>query len=769
MREIFRSDRYESHGRPAPEHRPDDTGPYRPSHAELLDPRRPEPPAPDLPSRAQLNNSTILDQPRRRVRLNDAQRQAVESDAKRLLINAGPGSGKTEVLGQRIALIARDVSPKRIAGLCFGYQASIELAERVHEHCSLDFPNLGTCHSLGYEVVRSPEVAEFFGRTSQCRTVERKDAYRIIRASIQAHGSAESIDAKTAFTRIDRWKNDGITTTIVEDLEAERFKTAMDAAVKRRDLSEQQLIYDDYAQTKDIIPVYLDYEQALRDNNLIDFADMILMPVVAFHARPDVRYAWQDHLDAILVDEYQDTNTVTYDFIRFLVRPDASLTCCGDDDQGIFGWRGADIRNILMFREDFPDATEVKLEQNYRSTQLIIDLANIVVGRLQHRLGKSIWSERKTGPKPVLRVFADEIDEARWIAQDVQAALDAGSVMACENAVLVRVNRMTRSLESAFAHRNIPYVVVGKSFYDQEEIRDLVAYLELAHDPNDIDAFLRIVNKPRREIGKYRLDMIMKRAREKGLPPHVALRELAEDGSFPRKVSATATQFARAVDGWHANVKEGWSLRNLLDRIIAESDYKRNLRSDVPEETADRLDLVEELLFACEGFRNLDDLLRQATRKNGDGNDPNAVRIMTLHGAKGTEFERVYIAGFEQDRCPHSRATDRGQAGLDEERRLAYVGITRAKTVETLCQCVSRGGKDVGDPDKGPILGPMSPFIRELGDARDQLIDIVLDQSVAPSGQSPIAADPNRPAPIDAEFTEVRPAGDLPLLTTATR
>ncbi|HSJ62979.1 MAG TPA: UvrD-helicase domain-containing protein [Gemmatimonadaceae bacterium] len=614
------------------------------------------------------------------ARLNSAQRDAVLHFEGPLLVLAGAGSGKTRVLTTRIARLIEEhgVDPRRILAVTFTNKAAGEMRERV-ERALGQTPEgmwVGTFHSIGARMLRreAPRV----GRTPAFTIYDADEILAVTkRVMDQRKISPKQFSPKAIHGLISDAKN-----ALVSPDEY--------AAVARDPMS------------RAAAQVYAALEPALRANNACDFDDLLQLPVRILEEHPDRLAAWRQRFDFLLVDEYQDTNRAQYRFITLLAGEHGNVCVVGDDDQSIYGWRGADIRNILDFEKDFPNARIVRLEDNYRSTPQILDLANVVIRANTERRGKTLRPTRPAGAPVSIVGCLDERDEAETVAEEILARRRADRTLTLDDfAILYRTNAQSRALEESMRRHGIPYRLIGAvRFYDRREIRDLMSYLRLIANPSDDEAFLRAVTVPRRGLGEATLALLGERARAAGVPMLVAgTRGDLVDGLRPAARAALG-EFARLVQELRertANESVDVLLRELIERI----DYPGLLRAEGPE-GAERLENVRELIAGAAevvsddggelGLTPLDHFLQRAaliTDADRQLAGADAITMMTLHNAKGLEFPHVFITGVEEGLFPLSRSHDEPRQ-LEEERRLFYVGITRAERVLTITHARSR-------------------------------------------------------------------------------
>jgi DNA helicase-2/ATP-dependent DNA helicase PcrA len=626
--------------------------------------------------------------------LNPEQREAVEHFEGPLLVLAGAGSGKTRVLTTRIARLIEEhgVAPEHILALTFTNKAAGEMRDRVRALLGREPAGMwiGTFHAIGARMLRRD--ATKLGWTPGFVVYDAADSEAVLKRILK---DELSLDPK-------KWAPKAVKAEI--------------SAAKNELITPQQ-----YAETaadafqKKVAEAYARYQQRLKDDNAFDFDDLLVKPVELLRSRPDVLARYQERFAFLLVDEYQDTNHAQYVFLRLLAERSGNLFVVGDDDQSIYGWRGADIRNILDFEQDFPDARVIRLEQNYRSTQTILAAANRVIAENLRRKGKTLRTENVEGERLTLVEAADEADEATWVVEQIEQRLADEPTLSLRDAVvLYRTNAQSRAMEEALRREAIPYRIVGGTrFYERREVKDALAYLRLVANPAADEAFRRIVNVPRRGIGDVTLARLAEHATARGLPLLLAARE-AESAEGIRGAAARALpELAALVEKHAAYADRGIPLDELLRELIVEAGLVEALKEEGPE-GEERIQNLDELVSgAAELQARIDagdpellvefEEVAEAAAEAGeappalprpidlflshvalvadiDQHDPtaDAVSLMTLHNAKGLEFPLVFIAGLEEGLFPLTRAHDEPEQ-LEEERRLFYVGITRAE------------------------------------------------------------------------------------------
>jgi DNA helicase-2/ATP-dependent DNA helicase PcrA len=594
------------------------------------------------------------------IGLNPKQREAVEALDGPVLVLAGAGTGKTRVLTTRLAhiLFTGRAWPSQILAVTFTNKAAREMKERVEALLgrSPESMWIGTFHAIGVRILR--RHAELVGLKTNFTVLDTDDQIRLLK---QVLGAA-NIDEKRWPARvlagiIDRWKNNGLAPDKVMAGDAREFADGQ------------------------AIALYRAYQQRLTTLNAVDFGDLLLHCLTLFTAHADVLAQYQRQFKYILVDEYQDTNVAQYLWLRLLAQGSHNICCVGDDDQSIYGWRGAEVGNILRFEKDFPGAKVIRLEQNYRSTGHILGAASGLIACNEGRLGKTLWTESEGGERVRVRGVWDGEEEARFVADEIEA-LQRRSHKLSEMAILVRAGFQTREFEERFLNLGIPYRVVGGlRFYERQEIRDAIAYLRVIVQPDDDLAFERIVNVPRRGIGEATVQTLHRAARAQGISMARAARALSETDEIGGAARKGLRQLLDNFDRWRASL-DAMPHGELVALVLDESGYTAMWQNDKSPDAPGRLENLKELVVAISEFENLPGFLEHVSlvMENTEAAGGDMVSIMTLHSAKGLEFDTVFLPGWEEQLFPHQRALDEGGLkSLEEERRLAYVGLTRAR------------------------------------------------------------------------------------------
>ncbi len=604
--------------------------------------------------------------------LNPAQREAVEVLDGPVLMLAGAGTGKTRALTTRIVhlLHSGKARPNEILAVTFTNKAAREMKERVAKLLGQPvegMPWLGTFHSICVKLLR--RHAELVGLKSNFTILDTDDQVRLMKQLIVAAGIDEKRwPARQLSGVIDGWKNRAITPDKVPSADAGAFNHHGPA-------------------------LYAQYQTRLKELNAVDFGDLLLHMVTIFQDHPDVLAQYQRWFAFILVDEYQDTNVAQYLWLRLLASGHKNICCVGDDDQSIYGWRGAEVGNILRFEKDFPGAHVVRLEQNYRSTPHILNAASAVIAGNKGRLGKTLWTEADEGEKVRLIGHMDGEEEARWIGDEVESAQRGTRgvrPMGLDDiAILVRASHQMRAFEDRFLTIGLPYRVIGgPRFYERMEIRDAMAYFRLVVSPGDDLAFERVVNTPKRGLGDKAQQTIQVTARQNGVSLVEGARIAVEQGLIKGKGAGNLRELVDGLARWgHLAGDKDLSHQDLAGLVLDESGYTAMWQNDKTPEAPGRLENLKELVKALDQFENLQGFLEHVSliMDNDSGDDGEKVSIMTLHAAKGLEFPQVFLPGWEDGLFPSQRSMDEsGLKGLEEERRLAYVGITRAEEVCTI-------------------------------------------------------------------------------------
>ena len=593
--------------------------------------------------------------------LNKAQKEAVNHIDGPLLIVAGAGSGKTKVLTTRIANIIREKKafPNQILAVTFTNKAAKEMQIRVSRILgsnAIGLSWLGTFHSICVKILR--KHASAVNLNSNFTITDTDDQIRLIKNICKA----ENIDVKQLAPRyilaiIDRWKNKGYYPNEV--------------IINKKDAYE-----------KTILPIYKIYQQKLTDLNSCDFGDLILHVVKILEKNQDIREIYTKNFKYILVDEYQDTNFIQSKWLNLLTEKNKNICCVGDDDQSIYSWRGAEIKNFLEFDKVYENTKIIRLEQNYRSSQNILSVASNLIANNQNRLGKTLTTTMENGDLVKLNCFKNGKDEAIGISDEVEKIKKKYSLN--NIAILVRAIFQTREFEERFLKIGMPYRILGGTkFYERAEIKDCVAYLRLIYQEKDDLAFERIINNPKRSIGDSTLKTIHEFSKSNSLCLENSSRKMIEKNLIKPKAKIGLTLFLDLINKWRNDLKlKNFNHVKLLQFILDESGYSAMLKNKKDLENENRLENIKELLNAMKEFDNLESFLEHVSLATSIDQDweGEKINMMTMHAAKGLEFDVVFLPGWEEGLFPHQKSIEeKGQNGLEEERRLAYVGITRAK------------------------------------------------------------------------------------------
>jgi len=592
--------------------------------------------------------------------LNDRQREAVLAQDGPVLVLAGAGTGKTRALTTRLAhlLMTGKARPFEIMAVTFTNKAAGEMRSRVSQLIGRPVEGwwLGTFHALAARILRIH--AEAAGLKPNFTIIDTDDQLRLIKQIIQAEGlDSQKWPSRVVHGIIERWKDRGLTPDKVSGAEQAEVGGGRILGISR------------------------EYQQRLATLNACDFGDLLLHNVTLFNREPEILARYQKQFRYILVDEYQDSNVVQYLWLRLLAQAHRNICVVGDDDQSIYGWRGAEVENILRFEHDFPGAKVIRLEQNYRSTPHILAAASGLIAQNEGRLGKTLWTDVAEGEKVKLTAAWDGEEEARKIGEEIEN-LQRKGVSLNNIAILVRAGFQTREFEERYITLGLRYRVIGgPRFYERQEIRDAMAYLRLVNQPDDGLAFERIVNVPKRGLGDATLKQVNDLARASNISLPEAARRIVETDELKPAPRRNLGQVVRDLETWR-KLAETTPHAELAQIVLDESGYTAMWQNDKSIEAPGRLENLKELIHAMEEFDSLGGFLEHVSlvMENAATTDGEMITIMTLHGAKGLEFDIVFLPGWEEGLFPSQRSLDEnGLKGLEEERRLAYVGITRAR------------------------------------------------------------------------------------------
>ena len=605
------------------------------------------------------------------LNLNEKQQEAVLHLDGPLLIVAGAGSGKTKVLTSRIAHIIRShkAFSSQILAVTFTNKAAKEMQLRVSKLLRKEatgLPWLGTFHSISAKILR--KHADAVGLKSNFTIIDQDDQVRLIKNICKAENiDIKKISPKYILAIIDKWKNKGF--------------YPEDVVLKKNDTLQ-----------KSFLKIYEIYQKKLINLNSTDFSDLILHSVKIFKNYQDIATIYSKKFKYILVDEYQDTNFIQSEWLKYLSVTNMNLCCVGDDDQSIYSWRGAEIKNFLDFDKTYKDTKIIRLEKNYRSTQNILNVASALIANNQNRVGKTLYTNQEKGELITLDCFRNVKDEAIEISSTIEKYNKKNSLN--EIAILVRAIFQTREFEERFLKVGIPYRIIGGiKFYERAEIKDCIAYLRCIHQPMDDLSFERIINVPKRSIGDTTIKNISEFSKKNNLSLEISAKKLIEMNKIKPKTKVGLSTLLNLLEKWRYELRKKVNHNKLLQIVLDESGYSEMLKNKKDLENENRLENIKELLSAMKEFDNLESFLEHvalATSLDQDW-ETEKVNLMTLHASKGLEFDIVYLPGWEEGLFPHQKSIEeKGENGLEEERRLAYVGITRAKKVAKISFSMNR-------------------------------------------------------------------------------
>lgn len=594
--------------------------------------------------------------------LNPVQLEAVLHTSGSLLVLAGAGTGKTRVLTTRIAHIIQEqlAEPQNILAVTFTNKAAKEMSQRISDMINCYGLNIGTFHSIAARILRSHAANLEIGLDTNFSIIDQDEQIKLIKDIVLNF----NIDAKTYSPKllqivILRWKDLGLLP----------FK-----------LSESDIKLPIHKVAR---LVYNEYQKRLVDSNVVDFGDLLLYNNELLFKNPDLLKYYQDKYQYILIDEYQDTNTVQYIWARMLASNSKNICCVGDDDQSIYSWRGAEVGNILRFEKDFPNSKIVKLEQNYRSSSEILAAASSLIKNNKNRHGKTLWTDKIDGEKIKIISCWNDKEEARFVVTEIESLILAGKYKPNHVAILVRAGFQTRAFEEVLISNALPYRIIGGlRFYERMEIRDLLAYIRITLNNNDNMALERIINSPRRSIGNTTMKQLKDYANESGISVLEAIKQMLKLGLLKSKAAESLKKFTSQIDSWREKYRSE-SAFEVTRAILEESGYLDMLKQEKTDEARGRIENLNEMLRAIEEFNNIQDFIQHSSlvmeNEVLESNFGGAINLMTLHAAKGLEFDVVFLPGWEEGIFPHQKSLEEGEKGLEEERRIAYVGITRAK------------------------------------------------------------------------------------------
>lgn len=600
--------------------------------------------------------------------LNPEQADAVATTEGALLVLAGAGTGKTRVLTTRITHILgeRKAFPSQILAVTFTNKAAREMRDRIEKQLegTSDGLWLGTFHAIAAKILR--RHAECVGLTRDFQIIDMEDQARLIKQLLRDFNIDDKKNSPKLFSYlVGRFKDKAYSVKNIPSHENSGFADGR------------------------LLTLYDEYQKRLKQLNACDFGDLLLYNIELFNNHPEVYAEYLNKFKYILVDEYQDTNVAQYIWLRLLAKGSGNICCVGDDDQSIYGWRGAEVTNILKFDKDFVGAKIIRLEQNYRSTNHILSAATQLISNNAERHGKSLWTNVTGGNKIKLSSFYDDREEARYIAEEIEYLKHPLS----EVAILVRAGYQTRCFEESFNYLRIPYRIIGGlKFYERAEIKDVLAYMRVIINRNDDLAFERIINTPRRGVGGTSIQNMYLNSRSKQISLYTSAIEMIESGVLKGKVATALLDLFNNFGRWREMLKTmpHWQV---IDNMLLESGYIEMWKTEGTDESRERLDNIKELVRTLEDYNDLTEYLEHVSLVSDADNisDDEKVSIMTMHAAKGLEFKTVFLAGWEEAIFPSQKSIDEsGQKGIEEERRLAYVGITRAKENLHVSYCNNR-------------------------------------------------------------------------------
>ena len=605
------------------------------------------------------------------INLNEKQQEAVMYLNGPLLIVAGAGSGKTKVLTSRIAHIIKShkAFSSQILAVTFTNKAAKEMQIRVSKLLRKEatgLPWLGTFHSISAKILR--KHAQAVGLKSNFTIIDQDDQSRLIKNICKAENiDIKKISPKYILAVIDKWKNKGL--------------YPEDVIIKKKETLENNFL-----------SIYKIYQQKLIDLNSADFSDLILHTVKILKNYKEIALLYSKKFKYILVDEYQDTNFIQSEWLKYLSASNLNICCVGDDDQSIYSWRGAEIKNFLEFDKIYPDTKIIRLEKNYRSTQNILNVASKLIENNQRRVGKTLYTNQEDGELVTLDCFRNVKDEATDISSTIEEYKKKNSLN--EIAILVRAIFQTREFEERFLKVGIPYRIIGGiKFYERAEIKDCIAYLRCIYQSKDDLSFERIINVPKRSIGDTTIKNISEFAKLSNSSLEIASRKLIEQNKIKPKTKVGLVSLLNLLEKWRYDLKKKINHNKLLQIVLDESGYSEMLKNKKDIENENKLENIKELLNAMKEFDNLESFLEHVSLATSLDQDweSEKVNLMTLHASKGLEFDIVYLPGWEEGLFPHQKSIEeKGENGLEEERRLAYVGITRAKKIAKISFSMNR-------------------------------------------------------------------------------
>ncbi len=639
--------------------------------------------------------------------LNENQLEAVSHINGPLLILAGAGTGKTKVLTSRIVHILNNniAFPSQILAVTFTNKAANEMKQRVDKFLEnvTSSMNIGTFHSIAAKILR--RHAELLGYTSGFTIINQDDQLRVTKQLIKDYNLDEkTVSPKVLLYYINRFKDRAIIPENVSANEAEHFALGK------------------------LNKLYTEYQIRLKNFNAMDFGDLLLNNIQLFNNNLDICLYYQNKFKYILVDEYQDTNIAQYLWLRTLSQNNNNICCVGDDDQSIYAWRGAEITNILRFDKDYPNAKVVRLEKNYRSTQHILNLASKLIANNANRHFKNLWTDRTDGDKVKVINYYDDKEEARAIADEIDMLERLKKTTLSNIAILVRAGYQTRNFEESLNFLGVPYRIVGSTkFYDRLEIKDCIGYIRLLVNKNDNLAFERVVNTPKRGVGNSTIMGVLNVAREQNISMFDAAKGMIGEKKVKGKAMESLNHFITSIEESNNNLGVG-NHAGVVKVLLNKAGYIDMWKNDDKHESRERIDNINELINSLSEYENLQEFLEYISLISDADNvaEDNRVNIMTIHAAKGLEFDTVFLPGWEEGVFPSSKSIEeKKESGLEEERRLAYVAITRAKRNLSISYACYR--RIYGDFQASEV----SRFINELPKDSYQLVNNYFNSSLA--------------------------------------
>lgn len=626
--------------------------------------------------------------------LNPAQQEAVIHDDGPLLILAGAGSGKTKALTHRIAhlISEKEVWPNRILAVTFTNKAAREMRQRLASMLGQNaddrsfMPWMGTFHSVCVRLLRLE--GSYIGVPANFVIYDENDRRALIKQAM---------------------KNLQITD---KDIKPSAVSSIISAQKNKLVSPEEFADESHYPFQQKVAAIYQEYEKQRRAAQCLDFDDILIEAVRLFKNNPDIRKKWQTTFEYILVDEYQDTNVVQYQLVKLLINPERNICVVGDDWQSIYSWRGADFTNILNFERDFPGAKVVKLEQNYRSSGAILRVAQSVISKNTERTDKVLWTDAGDGQPVQLTEVYNEAEEAALVASRIARGVNAGVRQYSDFAVLYRTNAQSYAIEKAMRHQMIPYKLVGNvRFLDRAEVKDILSYFKLAYQPNDLASFMRIANVPTRGVGAASLAKFLTWQAVSGYDVITALVNVGQTSAVTARARQSLQKLGEVMQKVQSKIQSNANPGDIIDYIIDAVHYRDYLQDGTPQ-AEDRIENIGMLISDAKAYEEIDTFLEETAlmSSSDESADGEEVTLMTLHAAKGLEFPVVFMVGMEEGLLPHSRVADGGVRELEEERRLCYVGMTRAQEELMLSYASSRmqyGSVGYNEPSR---------FLKDMGD-----------------------------------------------------